>query len=142
MSTDDAIRAAGGVIWRPSEWLPGKLDVVLVHRPAYDDWSLPKGKAEKGESFEDTARREVKEETGLDCELGPELPETRYLDRYGKPKVVRYWAMTPISGELKGSQEVDVARWLMFDRARQMLSYDRDFVVLDGFHKALGIDPG
>ncbi len=138
MSPDAVIRAAGGVIWRPSEWLPGKVDVVLVHRPAYDDWSLPKGKAERDESDEDTAVREVREETGLAVELGAELPSTRYLDRYAKPKVVRYWVMKPVSGDLKGSNEVDAARWLPFDRARQMLSYERDQPVLDALPEALG----
>ena len=132
------IRAAGGVIWRPSQWLPGEVDVVLVHRPAYDDWSLPKGKAERDESDEDTARREVEEETGLVVELGAELPSTRYLDRYAKPKMVRYWVMTPVGGDLKGSNEVDVARWLPFVRARQMLSYERDQPVLDALPETLG----
>ncbi|HEX3539066.1 MAG TPA: NUDIX hydrolase [Acidimicrobiales bacterium] len=139
MSPDDAVRAAGGVIWRPSAWLPGTVDVVLVHRPAYDDWTFPKGKAEKGESDEECALREVWEETSLVCELGTELPSTRYLDRYAKPKVVRYWAMTPVSGELMASHEVDAARWLIFDRARQMLSYERDQPVLDALPAALGL---
>ncbi|MDQ1393728.1 MAG: 8-oxo-dGTP diphosphatase [Acidimicrobiaceae bacterium] len=138
MSAGDPIRASGGVIWRPSEWLPGKVDVVLVHRPSYDDWSLPKGKAEGDESDEDAARREVREETGLEVELGKELPSTRYLDRYAKPKVVRYWTMTATGGELKPSQEVDIARWLPYDRARQMLSYERDHAVLDALPEALG----
>ncbi len=137
MSPDEPIRAAGGVVWRPSEWLPGKADIVLVHRPSYDDWTLPKGKAEKGETDEQTALREVREETGLVCELGVELPSTRYLDRYGKPKIVRYWLMTPLSGELKPSQEVDAARWIMFVRARQMLTYERDYPVLDGLPEVL-----
>jgi 8-oxo-dGTP diphosphatase len=138
VSADAVIRASGGVIWRPSEWLEGKVDVVLVHRPAYDDWTVPKGKAEATESDEDCARREVLEETGLVCELGPELPSVRYLDRYAKPKVVRYWAMTVVSGQLKASHEVDIARWLIFDRARQMLSYERDQPVLDALLEALG----
>lgn len=133
MSPDAEIRAAGGVIWRPSEWLPGQVDIVLVHRPSYDDWTLPKGKASDGESDEECALREVLEETGLVCALGPKLPSIRYLDRFAKPKVVRYWAMTVVSGELKGHNEVDVARWLMFVRARQKLSYERDFPVLDAF---------
>jgi 8-oxo-dGTP diphosphatase len=137
MSPDEPIRASGGVVWRPSEWLPGKADIVLVHRPSYDDWTLPKGKAEKGETDEETALREVREETGLVCELGPELTSTSYLDRYGKPKIVRYWLMTPLSGELKPSQEVDAARWIMLMRARQMLSYERDYPVLDGLGEVL-----
>jgi 8-oxo-dGTP pyrophosphatase MutT (NUDIX family) len=138
MSPDEVIRAAGGVIWRPSEWLPGTVDIVLVHRPAYDDWSLPKGKADKGETDEDAAVREVEEETGLVVKLGAELPSTRYLDRYAKPKLVRYWIMTPVSGELKGSNEVDVARWLPLGRAIQMMSYERDQPVLTAFPEALG----
>lgn len=137
-TADGHVRAAGGVIWRPSQWLPGRVDVLLVHRPAYDDWTLPKGKAEHGESDEETARREVEEETGLTVELGPELPSTEYLDRYAKPKRVRYWAMTPIAGEARGSHEVDVARWLLFERARQMLSYERDQAVLDALRDVLG----
>jgi 8-oxo-dGTP diphosphatase len=140
VSPDEPIRASGAVIWRPSEWLgPENVDVVLVHRPAYDDWSLPKGKAEGDELDEDAARREVREETGLDVELGSELPSTRYLDRYAKPKVVRYWAATPAGGELKGSNEVDVARWLPLERARQMLSYERDHPVLDALSEAIGL---
>jgi 8-oxo-dGTP diphosphatase len=140
VSQDNPVRAAGGVIWRPSEWLgDGNVDIVLVHRPAYDDWTLPKGKAEGDESDEDTARREVREETGLEVELGEELPSTRYLDRYAKPKVVRYWTMKPAGGELKPSQEVDAVRWLPFVRARQMLSYERDQPVLDALAKVLGL---
>jgi 8-oxo-dGTP diphosphatase len=138
MSDDETIRAAGGVVWRPSEWLPGRIDIVLVHRPAYDDWTIPKGKAVTDETDEECAIREVEEETGFVVELGPELATTRYLDRYAKPKMVRYWAMTPVSGELRGSKEVDIARWLPFDRARQMLTYERDQPIVDALPEALG----
>lgn len=131
------VRAAGGVIWRPSETLPGTFDVVLVHRPAYDDWSLPKGKVEPGEEDEDAARREVAEETGLVVALGPELPSTEYRDRYARPKVVRYWAMKVVAGEVQGGFEVDQARWLPFEQARQLLSYQRDRAVLDALPGAL-----
>ncbi len=85
------VRAAGGVVWRRSG---PDLEVLLIHRPRYDDWSLPKGKAESGEDDVDTAAREVAEETGLVCVLGPELARIRYTDRNGRPKVVRYWSMT------------------------------------------------
>lgn len=89
------VRAAGGVVWRR---VPTGLEIVLVHRPAYDDWALPKGKAKPLESDEGTALREVKEETGLVCRLGPPLPSTTYLDADGRHKVVRYWAMTVVPG--------------------------------------------
>ena len=135
--SDSPVRASGGVLWRPSSSSSGAFDVVLVHRPAYDDWSLPKGKAEPGESDEETARREVAEETGVVVELGPELPSTEYRDRFARLKVVRYWAMTPVSGQVKGGFEVDQARWLPFEQARQMLSYQRDLPVLDALPAAL-----
>jgi 8-oxo-dGTP diphosphatase len=82
-----AVRAAGGAIWRRSP--AGDLEVVLVHRPQYDDWSLPKGKVDPGESDEQAAAREIQEETGIVPRLGPELPSTRYRDRFGRPKLVR-----------------------------------------------------
>ena len=69
--------------------------VAVVHRPKYDDWSLPKGKLDPGEAWEAAALREVLEETGIACRLGPELGAARYLDRHGRPKTVRYWAMEP-----------------------------------------------
>jgi 8-oxo-dGTP diphosphatase len=110
---------------------------VLVHRPAYDDWSLPKGKADGGESDEQTALREVEEETGLVCRLGPELPPTEYHDRFDRPKVVRYWAMTPVSGEARGHHEVDQAEWVPTDEARRRMSYPRDVGVIDALEAAI-----
>ena len=85
------IRAAGGVVRRRRA--DGGDEVVLVHRPAYDDWSLPKGKLEDGEREEDAALREVEEETGLQCRLERELATTRYRDARGRRKIVRYWRM-------------------------------------------------
>ena len=100
--------------------------MALVHRPRYDDWTLPKGKLDPGESFEDAALREVAEETGMLCRLVRKLPETHY-DVRGRPKVVRYWLMevedeTPfVPGE-----EVDEIRWAEPSEALAVLSYDRD----------------
>jgi 8-oxo-dGTP diphosphatase len=116
------VRAAGGVVSRH-----GGKDLLVVHRPKYDDWSLPKGKAENGESDEDCAVREVEEETGFLCALGNELPTIRYVDRKGRFKEVRYWAMEPLSGELQeGNDEVDVVKWVSVTQAFERLSYVHD----------------
>ena len=133
LSTDETplVRAAGGVVWRPSS--SGEPEVLLVHRPKYDDWSLPKGKRDPGESDEECALREVQEETGLLCALGPELASTAYIDRKGRPKEVRYWVMTVLEGSFTPTEEIDELRWMSIDRARWLLSYDRDRDVLDAF---------
>jgi 8-oxo-dGTP diphosphatase len=123
------VRAAGGAVWRRRD--DGTVEVVLVHRPRYDDWSLPKGKADPGETDEQAAVREVLEEAGVVGELGPELPTTTYLDRSGKKKRVRYWAMTVTSGQVGADHEVDEAAWVPLAEARQRLSYPRDVEVLD-----------
>jgi 8-oxo-dGTP diphosphatase len=125
------VRAAGGVVWRPGPH--GEPEVLVVHRPRYDDWSLPKGKLDPGETDEECARREVEEETGLRCTLGAELASVSYVDRKGRPKEVRYWAMTVVDGSFVPSEEVDELRWLTVDRARSLLSYRRDGDVLDSF---------
>jgi 8-oxo-dGTP pyrophosphatase MutT (NUDIX family) len=122
------IRAAGGVVVRDED---GVREVVLVHRPKYDDWTLPKGKALPDESDEECALREVEEETGLLCELGPELEGTSYADAAGRLKVVRYWLMRPLAGDLRPEAgEVDDACWLPFHDAEDSLTYERDRKVL------------
>jgi 8-oxo-dGTP diphosphatase len=132
------VLAAGGVVWRRNG--SGGLDVVLVHRPRYDDWSLPKGKLNPGESDEEAALREVEEETCVRAALGPELPTTTYLDRSGKHKRVRYWAMTVVSGDPGGANEVDRAEWVPIDEAAGRISYPHDREVLDALSAALGSD--
>jgi 8-oxo-dGTP diphosphatase len=101
-------------------------EVVIVHRPEYDDWSLPKGKCEPGESDVDCALREVSEETALECHLLSHLGTTTYQDRKGRDKVVHFWLMTVAAGELKGQSEVDVARWVSPAEALRLLTYERD----------------
>jgi 8-oxo-dGTP diphosphatase len=124
----ELVRAAGGVVVRAGA---DGVEVLVVHRPKYDDWTFPKGKADPAESDEDCARREVEEETGLACELDEELPSTSYTDAKGRPKRVRYWAMTPRGGELAFTHEVDDGRWLAVDAARTLLTYDRDAALLE-----------
>lgn len=110
----------------------GGREVLLVHRPRYDDWTLPKGKLAAGESFEDAALREVREETGLRCTLGRELAGTEYRDNKDRPKVVRYWLMELEGepGEFEPNDEVDEVRWMSLDEAPDELTYDRDGDVL------------
>ena len=118
------IRAAGGLVTRPAG---GAVEVLVVHRPRYDDWSLPKGKAEPGEADEDTARREVEEETGYRCTLAERLPTVRYVDRFGRDKEVRFWRMT-VTGEgaWAPNDEVDERRWISPAVAATLLSYEAD----------------
>ena len=134
------VRAAGGAVWRRAA--DGGLEVLLVHRPRYDDWSLPKGKCDQGEADEDCARREVAEETGLSCRIGPELPTQRYRDQKGRDKVVRYWAMEVVDGDGRLEHEVDEVVWLPLVAARRRLTYDRDIEVLDALPAALSGDRG
>jgi 8-oxo-dGTP diphosphatase len=117
------VRAAGGIVVRDGR-------VLLVHRPAYDDWTLPKGKLDEGESWEEGALREVEEETSLSCELGEELGRVRYVDGAGRNKEVRYFRMTG-GGEAGPANEVDEVRWVPLDEAAGVLSYRRDVELLD-----------
>ena len=117
------VEAAGGVVVR-GDGEP--LELVVVHRPRYDDWSLPKGKLESGERWEDAALREVEEETGLRCELGDELESARYRDRKGRDKLVRWWLMRPFEGGFEPNDEVDELRWLSAAEALELLDYEHD----------------
>jgi 8-oxo-dGTP pyrophosphatase MutT (NUDIX family) len=131
------VAAAGGAIWQAPQ-SGGEIEVVLVHRSRYDDWTLPKGKLDPGESYEAAALREVEEEAGLSCRLGPELPSTSYVDKGGRPKLVRYWAMTVLSGSVGGRHEVDDARWFQLPQARGQLTYPRDADVVDALEALIG----
>ena len=111
----------------------GRVEVLLVHRPRYDDWTLPKGKLRGDESHEDGALREVEEETGLRCELRFPLPSTIYRDARDRLKQVRYWAVRPLDGEFSPGDEVDEILWLEPAEAQRQVSYDRDRTVLRGF---------
>jgi len=110
-------RAAGGIVVRDGR-------VLVVHRPRYDDWSLPKGKLKLGESWEAAALREVEEETGLRCELGELVGATRY-----GLKEVRYFRMS-CEGEPRAQNEVDEVRWVPLADAAALLSYERDAELL------------
>jgi 8-oxo-dGTP diphosphatase len=125
------VRAAGGVVHRRGAG--GAVEVLLIHRPKYDDWSFPKGKAVGDESDEECAIREVEEETGLWCRLEEELERTSYRDSRGRPKVVRYWAMRPLSGVFEPGGEVDAVRWVGLDEAEALLTWERDVDVLRSF---------
>jgi 8-oxo-dGTP diphosphatase len=117
------VKASGGVVWRRG---PRGIEVAVVHRPRYDDWSFPKGKLDDGESWEEAALREVEEEIGLRCRLGHELPPTAYRDGKGRAKVVRYWLMEPVGGAFAPNDEVDEMRWAPAADAAGLLSYARD----------------
>ncbi len=122
-------------MWREASRGPGEkvTEVLVAHRPRYDDWSFPKGKLEAGETHEEAALREVEEETGLRCNLGPELAGASYEDDRGRPKVVRYWAMAVEGGSFEPNGEVDEVRWLHLDDAKRALTYAHDLRVLDSF---------
>lgn len=122
------VRAAGGLITREG---PHGVEVVVVHRPAYDDWSFPKGKLDPGEDELACALREVREETSLRCKVLADLGGVTYVDGQGRPKVVRYWHMRPKKGEeLEASHEIDDARWVPPAVAEPLLSYTHDRTLL------------
>jgi 8-oxo-dGTP diphosphatase len=131
----DTVRAAGGLVCRRTE--NEVAEILVVHRPAYEDWSFPKGKLEAGEREEDAAIREVEEETGLRCRLGREVATTRYRDARGRAKTVRYWLMTPIGGRLAAANEVDRAEFVPFAEAVALLTYERDRELLDALESYL-----
>jgi 8-oxo-dGTP pyrophosphatase MutT (NUDIX family)/phosphohistidine phosphatase SixA len=135
-----AIRAAGGVLWRSiSNDRGGEslVEVAIIHRPRYDDWSLPKGKLAPGESEIEGAVREVWEETGFRVRMGRPIGEIRYMKRnsFGeeRPKVVRFWAMHADGGQFIPNNEVDELRWLPLNQASELLTHPRDREILEKF---------
>ena len=128
VSSGPTVRAGGGIVVRRGP--DGTTQVLLVHRPRYDDWSLPKGKADPGERDEETALREVEEETGLRCTLGAPAGRTRYRDSKGRDKVVHYWLMEPVSGAGDAAfipnDEVDDVWWCSVAEAADRLPYSHD----------------
>ncbi len=131
------VQAAGGVVWRRGP--DGGIEVLVVHRPRYDDWSMPKGKLDPGEDFAAAALREVEEETGVVATLGEDLGEVRYTDHRGRPKVVRWWAMpapdAPDAADLapEDDDEVDELRWVPLADLDDLLSYALDVDVVTRF---------
>jgi 8-oxo-dGTP diphosphatase len=125
------VEAAGGLVLRDTSGpgdAPASTEVLVVHRPAYDDWSLPKGKLDPGEDAATAAVREVAEETGVTARVGPELPSVSYRVKAG-PKRVRWFRMEPVTGDpaqRPPDGEVDIARWVAVADARRLLTYGPD----------------
>ena len=133
---DVEVRAAGGVPWRREA---AGLEVLVIHRSRYDDWSFPKGKLDPGETWEQAAVREVWEETGLVTVLGDELGSTAYRDRHGRQKHVRYWSMAVAADAgFTPGDEVGERRWVPARDAEAMLTYERDRAVLERAVELLG----
>lgn len=124
-----AVRAAGGVVWRLRN---GKVEVALVHRPRYDDWSFAKGKLDDGETELVAAVREVSEELGTTAAVSRRIGEVRY-EVFGGTKSVQYWVMRHVDGRFTPTAEVDEAEWLRPKVAREVLTYDFDRRVLADF---------
>ena len=139
MPSERIINAAGGVVWRKragSGRAEPRVDVLVAHRPSYDDWTFPKGKVDPGEALQTTAIREVAEETGLRVRLGPRLVQVSYPVAAGT-KVVDYWSARVIgqgaTEPFTPNKEVDEIRWVGVREARELLTYKHDIQVLEDF---------
>ncbi|MEU1148948.1 NUDIX hydrolase [Streptomyces sp. NPDC005863] len=135
---EHTVLAAGCVLWRPAPGAAYGIELALVHRPKWADWSHPKGKLKHAEPAPDAAVREVLEETGMRCELGAELSTARYRDARGNPKEVRYWAAEAVGGTFVPNDEVSHLRWLTPEAARRALPRSRDAELVGELLAALG----
>ena len=130
------ILAAGGVLWRPAP-SRGGLEIAVIHRPKYDDWSLPKGKVDPGETLLEAAVREVLEETGHRGVVGVHLGMVSYLkaNRAGayRDKIVHYWEMREAGGRFTAGKEVDDLRWVTTGAAERLVSYAMDVEIIGRF---------
>jgi 8-oxo-dGTP diphosphatase len=125
MERASVVRAAGCVLWRRSPSGDG-IELAVIFRPKWADWSWPKGKLKRNETSRRAAVREVLEETGMTCRLGAELPSAYYIDHQGRPKAVRYWAAEAIGGTFEPNDEVSALDWLTPQAARERLTRDGD----------------
>ncbi|MEH3143448.1 MAG: NUDIX hydrolase [Mycobacterium kyogaense] len=130
----EPILAAGAVLWRPHE-STGHPEIAVIHRPRYDDWSLPKGKLERGEIEPVAAVREIEEETGFRAHLGRRLMTVGYPVK-DTTKKVRYWAARTVTGEFAPNDEVDELKWLPLEQAMSQVDYALDRKVLRRFGKS------
>ena len=130
------ILAAGAVLWRKGE--KKKIEVLIIHRPKYDDWTFPKGKAEIGEPLIACAYREVLEETNIETAFGPYLGEVEYLTNDGKKKVSFWSAKVIKEKEFNSNAEVDQLKWVEVTKVKELLTLDTDRKILEQF---LRIEP-
>jgi 8-oxo-dGTP diphosphatase len=128
------IRAAGGIVVRPR---PDGVDVLMVHRRQFGDWTIPRGKVMRGENDEAAAVREVAEETGLRCELGQEAGVMHYRDRKARDKQARYWLMVPRSGRFRATREVDRCEWMDIHAAARAATRSGERDLLAGIAREL-----
>lgn len=126
---DDLIRAAGGIVHRFVSSV--SVEIACIYREARGDWTFPKGKLDRGETFEQAAIREVVEETGMHCRVERFVGTTNYTHRKGKPKIVAYYLMSVNEGEFAPNDEVDELVWLPLERVRDLLTWDRDRELFD-----------
>lgn len=127
----EGVRAAGGIVWQADA--SGEVRVAVIHRPAYDDWTLPKGKLRPEEDELGAALREVEEETGFRCVAERPAGTSTYADHLGREKTVRYWMMRPVGGRFHPSHEVDELRWVTLSEADGLLTYRHDRALLRAF---------